>query len=125
MPYNGVQSTAIDGAKATESPNIGSQTASATRSEDPFAGQRDGANDQYAVREDDPSSTSLEAVPATSQDRRQSTDEWDASKTPPSRFQKRKGSIYATPSSRDGHVDRNYGRDAAFHEKHLEKGYGK
>ncbi|KEY66579.1 hypothetical protein S40285_08249 [Stachybotrys chlorohalonatus IBT 40285] len=41
------------------------------------------------------------------QDRRQS-DEWDASKVPPSRFQKRKGSIYATPSSRDGHVDRNY-----------------
>ncbi len=32
----------------------------------------------------------------------------DASKVPPSRFQKRKGSIYATPSSRDGHVDRNY-----------------
>jgi len=38
------------------------------------------------------------------------TDEWDASKTIPSRFQKRKGSIYATPSSRDGHVERN--RDA-------------
>ncbi|TQV93043.1 hypothetical protein V2A60_003645 [Cordyceps javanica] len=41
------------------------------------------------------------------QDRRMS-DEWDAAKVPPSRFQKRKGSIYATPSSRDGHVDRNY-----------------
>ncbi|KAH7312144.1 hypothetical protein B0I35DRAFT_436230 [Stachybotrys elegans] len=41
------------------------------------------------------------------QDRRQS-DEWDASKVPPSRFQKRKGSIYATPSSRDGHIDKNY-----------------
>ncbi|KAF5546376.1 C6 zinc finger domain-containing protein [Fusarium phyllophilum] len=41
------------------------------------------------------------------QDRRMS-DEWDASKVPPSRFQKRKGSIYATPGSRDGHVDRNY-----------------
>ncbi|KAL2206668.1 hypothetical protein CC79DRAFT_1370081 [Sarocladium strictum] len=40
-------------------------------------------------------------------DRRMS-DEWDAAKTPPSRFQKRKGSIYATPSSRDGHIDRNY-----------------
>ncbi|CEJ94244.1 Putative C6 zinc finger domain containing protein [[Torrubiella] hemipterigena] len=44
---------------------------------------------------------------AKNQDRRMS-DEWDASKVPPSRFQKRKGSIYATPSSRDGHVDRNY-----------------
>ena len=32
----------------------------------------------------------------------------DASKVPPSRFQKRKGSIYATPNSRDGHIDRNY-----------------
>ncbi|KAJ6787315.1 hypothetical protein PWT90_09130 [Aphanocladium album] len=44
---------------------------------------------------------------APKQDRRMS-DEWDAAKVPPSRFQKRKGSIYATPSSRDGHVDRNY-----------------
>ncbi|SPJ85420.1 uncharacterized protein FTOL_11201 [Fusarium torulosum] len=41
------------------------------------------------------------------QDRRMSN-EWDASKVPPSRFQKRKGSIYATPGSRDGHVDRNH-----------------
>jgi hypothetical protein len=47
----------------------------------------------------------------------------DASKVPPSRFQKRKGSIYATPGSRDGHVDRNYA--AEFHEKHNAKGYGK
>ncbi|OLN97326.1 hypothetical protein CCHL11_01114 [Colletotrichum chlorophyti] len=56
-------------------------------------------------------------------DRRASTDEWDASKVPPSRFQKRKGSIYATPGSRDGHVDRNYAH--GFHEKHTEKGYAK
>jgi hypothetical protein len=47
----------------------------------------------------------------------------DASKVPPSRFQKRKGSIYAVPPSRDGHVDRNYATE--FHEKHAEKGYGK
>ena len=47
----------------------------------------------------------------------------DASKVPPSRFQKRKGSIYATPGSRDGHVSRNYASE--FHEKHAEKGYGK
>jgi hypothetical protein len=46
----------------------------------------------------------------------------DASKTPPSRFQKRKGSIFAVPGSRDGHVDRNYA--TKFHEKHAEKGYG-
>ncbi|KAJ9155111.1 hypothetical protein NKR23_g2549 [Pleurostoma richardsiae] len=47
--------------------------------------------------------------------------EWDASKVPPSRFQKRKGSIYAVPASRDGHIDSNYAHK--FHEKHAEKGY--
>jgi len=57
------------------------------------------------------------------QDRRQSSDEWDAAKVPPSRFQKRKGSIYATPGSRDGHVDTN--TQKKFHEKHAEKGYTK
>ncbi|AEO55185.1 hypothetical protein MYCTH_2298743 [Thermothelomyces thermophilus ATCC 42464] len=36
------------------------------------------------------------------------SDEWDASKVPPSRFQKRKGSIYAVPHSRDGRIDSNY-----------------
>jgi hypothetical protein len=40
----------------------------------------------------------------------------DASKTPPSRFQQRKGSVYATPGSRDGRVDRNKERDKPFHE---------
>jgi hypothetical protein len=47
----------------------------------------------------------------------------DASKTPPSRFQQRKGSVYATPGSRDGHVEKNYDRDAKFHELH-DKKYG-
>ncbi|KAH8172637.1 hypothetical protein LIA77_06892 [Sarocladium implicatum] len=46
--------------------------------------------------------------PVDSKGDRRMSDEWDAAKTPPSRFQKRKGSIYATPSSRDGHIDRNY-----------------
>jgi hypothetical protein len=45
----------------------------------------------------------------------------DAAKVPPSRFQKRKGSIYATPSSRDGHVDKNYADK--YHAKLAEK-YG-
>ncbi|KAI0482124.1 hypothetical protein GGR56DRAFT_670041 [Xylariaceae sp. FL0804] len=49
------------------------------------------------------------------------TDEWDASKTPPSRFQKRKGSIYATPSSRDGHVDRNRDAVEEFHKAHSKR----
>lgn len=40
----------------------------------------------------------------------------DASKTPPSQFQKRKGSFHATPASRDSHVDRYKDRDSKFHE---------
>ncbi|KAB5576511.1 hypothetical protein GE09DRAFT_624373 [Coniochaeta sp. 2T2.1] len=55
-------------------------------------------------------------------DRRMSA-EWDASKVPPSRFQKRKGSVYAVPASRDGHVDNNYA--TKFHEKLAEKGWVK
>ncbi|KAM7204435.1 hypothetical protein V8F20_003551 [Naviculisporaceae sp. PSN 640] len=61
------------------------------------------------------SQTPLPFVAEAGRDRRGS-DEWDASKVPPSRFQKRKGSIYSVPGSRDGHVDRNY--NAKFHEKH-------
>lgn len=74
--------------------------------------------------------------PSSPMDRRRSSAEWgkirllvlpllpltycfpDASKVPPSRFQKRKGSIYAVPSSRDGHIDSNYNHK--FHEKHKE-----
>lgn len=40
----------------------------------------------------------------------------DASKVPPSRFQKREGSIYGTPASRDGHI-KGSERDKSFHEK--------
>jgi len=47
--------------------------------------------------------------------------EWDASKVPPSQFQKRKGSIYSTPSSRDGHVHGAGERDKAYHDKLKEK----
>ncbi|KAK6350266.1 hypothetical protein TWF696_006501 [Orbilia brochopaga] len=47
-----------------------------------------------------------EAPPLPQTDRRMSK-EWDASKVPPSRFQKRAGSIHATPASRDGHIERN------------------
>ena len=45
----------------------------------------------------------------------------DAAKVPPSQFQKRKGSIYSTPSSRDGHVHGAGERDKAYHEKLKEK----
>jgi len=54
----------------------------------------------------------IQEVPMTVRDRRMSK-EWDASKVPPSRFQKRAGSIHATPASRDGHVERN-NRTAEF-----------
>ncbi|KAL7927313.1 hypothetical protein ACQKWADRAFT_308079 [Trichoderma austrokoningii] len=61
-------------------------------------------------------------VSSGNKDRRLS-DEWDAAKVPPSRFQKRKGSIYATPSSRDGHVDKNYAEK--YHAKLAEMKAGK
>ncbi|RFU72664.1 c6 zinc finger domain containing [Trichoderma arundinaceum] len=54
---------------------------------------------------------------------RRLSDEWDAAKVPPSRFQKRKGSIYATPSSRDGHIDKNY--PEKYHAKIAEMKSGK
>jgi hypothetical protein len=54
---------------------------------------------------------------------RRGSDEWDASKVPPSRFQKRKGSIYAVPHSRDGKIDSNY--QTKYFEKLAEMGYDK
>lgn len=53
-------------------------------------------------------------------DRRESR-EWDAAQVPPSQFQRRKGSIFATPSSRGGLTDQD--RDKAYHEKLKEKGW--
>jgi len=50
------------------------------------------------------------------------TRQTDASKVPPSQFQKVKGSIHATPASRDGHVDAHKDRDAAYHDHILIKG---
>jgi len=77
--------------------------------DDPFASQRTADNDPFAQKQDAAgdlgTSPQLESG-SPKQDRRMSK-EWDASKVPPSRFQKREGSIYATPGSRDGHVDRN------------------
>jgi len=95
-----------------------------TGTDDPFANQRGseegpfsngGTKEHLAVEPEGPSSEKV--------DRRLSSDEWDASKTPPSRFQQRKGSVYATPNSRDGHVDRNLERDAKYHAKLAEKGW--
>ncbi|KAK4042821.1 hypothetical protein C8A01DRAFT_33073 [Parachaetomium inaequale] len=69
-----------------------------------------------------PSSPTSDLAPTGSRDRRDSA-EWDASKVPPSRFQKRKGSIYAVPHSRDGKIDRNY--PSKYFEKLAEMGYAK
>ena len=44
----------------------------------------------------------------------------DASKVPPSQFQKRKGSIFATQSGRDGKTS-SKDRDKAYFEKLKEK----
>ncbi|EEP80400.1 predicted protein [Uncinocarpus reesii 1704] len=66
-----------------------------------------------------------ESLPGASsppvRDRRMSK-EWDASKVPPSRFQKREGSIFSTSSSRDSHITRR-DRDASYHAKLKEKGW--
>jgi len=92
---------------------------------DPFASQRDTINPFSSTTNGASSEAKLSSSPPKKDDRRLSSDEWDASKTPPSRFQQRKGSVYATPSSRDGHVDKNYDRDAAYHAKLAEKGWAK
>ncbi|CAI6332555.1 unnamed protein product [Periconia digitata] len=61
----------------------------------------------------------LSQSPEDTADRRESR-EWDASKVPPSQFQRRKGSIYSTPGSRDGHV-KGSDRDQAYWQKLKEK----
>jgi len=79
-------------------------------SDDPFASQREEGfkYDMFNTeRPDGMTETSM-----MQRDRRMSK-EWDASKVPPSRFQKREGSIHATPASRDGHIDRNKLKDFA------------
>ncbi|KAI1915097.1 hypothetical protein LOZ53_001242 [Ophidiomyces ophidiicola] len=64
---------------------------------------------------------SLQTPASPTQDRRLSK-EWDAAKVPPSRFQKREGSIFSTSSSRDSHITRK-DRDASYHAKLKEKGW--
>ncbi|MCJ1481686.1 hypothetical protein MMC06_001845 [Schaereria dolodes] len=94
---------------------------------DPFAAQRTAENDPFTTQ---PSGDSLPdattspnlAAPQSPRDRRMSK-EWDASKVPPSRFQKREGSIYATPGSKDSHTGKGKDRDSSYHEKLKEKGW--
>jgi len=91
-------------------------------SDGPFSGQRREVN-PFAENGVSKTEVATSGSPTSPVDRRMSTDEWDAAKTLPSRFQQRKGSVYATPGSRDGHVDKNYARDAKFHEL-VDKKYG-
>jgi len=87
------------------SPN--SDTAPRRSNDDPFASQREAGFkwDMFNTERPDPTAE-VQEVPMSQRERRMSK-EWDASKVPPSRFQKREGSIHATPASRDGHIDRN------------------
>jgi len=100
----------------TNNPSVESKdpfASSRTEGNDPFAGDKLG---DLAGSED----MRMSSSPPT-RDRRMSK-EWDASKVPPSRFQKREGSIYSTPSSRDAHV-KGSSRDQAYHDKLKEKGW--
>ena len=108
-----------------------------TPAADPFAAQRGNSVDEAVM--DTPSSPS---VVVTGPSNRRLSREWgmsehacerasalheltffsqDASKVPPSQFQKRKGSVYATPGSRDAHTESGKVRDKSFHEKLKEK----
>jgi len=95
-------------------------------SADPFAAQRDG-NDPFAADKGVNNEEAIEDGVGNEEGvgegkARRMSKEWDASKVPPSQFQKRKGSIYATPSSRDGHLS-SAERDKAYFEKLKEKGW--
>ncbi|TID25808.1 hypothetical protein E2P81_ATG03596 [Venturia nashicola] len=93
--------------------------------EDPFAAQREG-DDPFAKGVGQPlepnaiKDGSLSPPTSPPARERRMSKEWDASKVPPSQFQKRKGSIYATPSSRDSHHGGG-DRDKAYFEKLKEK----
>ncbi|KAJ4351584.1 uncharacterized protein N0V89_006927 [Didymosphaeria variabile] len=93
---------------------------------DPFAAQREANNELFhedKIQKATRSSETALSQPADSptQDRRLSR-EWDASKVPPSQFQRPKGSIYATPNTRDGHVG-GAERDQKYWDKLKEKGW--
>jgi len=115
---NPTQNTHDNATQNTQPVQISGQNNSAAA--DPFATQRDTSNNPFMEKRD--SVTEMGSSP-TSKSKFHDTDEWDASKTLPSAFQKRKGSIHATPSSRDGHVERN--TQHAYLEKLKEKGWHK
>jgi len=103
----------------TQAESVTNETSNSS-TDDPFASQRDPMDkslDDVAGGED----MAMPEQGSPTSDRRESK-EWDAAKVPPSKFQKRKGSIYSTQGSRDGHV-KGADRDKAYHEKLKEKGW--
>jgi len=113
---------------ATENPTTQTAPTDAPKtdpiaSEDPFAAQRTSGDDPFAKEKLDGVAGGEDMAMGTSPPAaRRTSKEWDASKVPPSQFQKRKGSIYATPNSRDAHVG-GKDRDKAYFEKLKEKGW--
>ncbi|KAK7187662.1 hypothetical protein DPSP01_004499 [Paraphaeosphaeria sporulosa] len=85
--------------------------------------ENDNTSSEDATKKDtssgDPADPQAQQHPT--QDRRLSR-EWDASKVPPSQFQRPQGSIFATPSTRDGHVG-GADRDQKYWDKMKEKGW--
>jgi len=104
---------------------------SVDNSADPFAAQREGSDNPFGSGEKGPEEAisteeGKDGLPSPGEGTkvRRMSKEWDASKVPPSQFQKRKGSVYATPSSRDSHSGTGGGeRDKAYFEKLKEKGW--
>jgi len=99
----------------------------AVGSADPFASQRDTSDNPFSATDGtkgeagDVQDSSISPPNSPNSKQRRTSKEWDASKVPPSQFQKRKGSIYATPSSRDAHTSGE--RDKAYFDKLKEKGW--
>ncbi|KAK7538391.1 uncharacterized protein J3D65DRAFT_667089 [Phyllosticta citribraziliensis] len=126
--------TATSGLDATPTGNPSLDTTMAgssndTTFSDPFGGDKldkiAGSDDMKMPSRDSPDNLDSPVNGGSgspTRDRRQSK-EWDASKVPPSRFQKRTGSIYSTPSSRDAHLDGSEIRDKAYWDKLKEKGW--
>ncbi|KAF2873405.1 hypothetical protein BDV95DRAFT_342052 [Massariosphaeria phaeospora] len=109
--------------------NVGTDidtTNQSVEAKDPFASQREAGNDPFeGDKLSELAGSDDMALPSSPTDKnRRMSKEWDASKVPPSRFQRREGSIYSTPNSRDGHVKGNT-RDQAYHDKLKEKGWTK
>lgn len=81
--------------------------------QDPFAAHREAGDDPFASNQSERRTSdgvirprAMSGSDGANVDRKMSR-EWDASKVPPSKFQRPEGSIFATPASRDGHIARN------------------